>query len=157
MSLEPLQAWREPMPADWRGEISRLAERLSAGAALDAEQAGRLRRLASMRTGAGERLQLRRLARKLLALPEPPQGFRTFRLLLVSNRMLSFLAGDLEAAGLARGLMIETVETDYDAVRALAFGHGPRPQGRFDAIFMLLDAGFFRADIPLLEPDREAE
>ena len=156
MSLEPLQAWREPMPADWRGEISRLAERLSAGAALDAEQAGRLRRLASMRTGAGERLQLRRLARKLLALPEPPQGFRTFRLLLVSNRMLSFLAGDVEAAGLARGLMIEAVETDYDAVRALALGAAERPAGRFDGVLLMLDAGFVPAGADLLDHAGEA-
>jgi len=156
MSLEPLQAWREPMPADWRGEISRLAERLSAGVALDADQAGRLRRLASMRTGAGERLQLRRLARKLLALPEPPQGFRTFRLLLVSNRMLSFLAGDVEAAGLARGLMIEAVETDYDAVRALALGAAERPAGRFDGVLLMLDAGFVPAGADLLDHAGEA-
>jgi FkbH-like protein len=157
MSLEPLQAWREPMPADWRGEIARLAEPLSAGASLDAQAAARLRRLASMRAGAGERLQLRRLTRKLLALPKPPpEGFSIFRLLLVSNRTLSFLAGDLEAVCLSRGLVVEAVETDYDAVRALAMGAAEPPAGRFDAVLLLLDAAFFPAGAQLLDREGEA-
>src|SRR5580704_7041154 len=128
MAVEALQAWREPICADWRAEITGFVERLASGAALSGAEAGRLRRLATMRVGAGERLQLRRLARRALALGEPPPGFARFRLLLASNRTLSFLAGDVEAAGLARGLLIETVETDYGAVRAVALGQGDLPE-----------------------------
>ncbi|HEX3406088.1 MAG TPA: HAD-IIIC family phosphatase [Caulobacteraceae bacterium] len=109
-----------------------------------------------MGLGAGERLQLRRLARKLLARADPPEGFRTFRLLLVSNRTLSFLASDLQAAGLARGLLIDAVETDYDAVRALALGAAEPPAGRFEAVLLMLDADFFPAGVELLDQAGEA-
>lgn len=155
MSVDALQAWREPICADWRAGIAGFAERLASGASLSSNEAGRLRRLATMRIGAGERLQLRRLARRALAFGEPPPGFARFRLLLVSNRTLSFLASDVEAAGLARGLLIETVETDYDAVRAVALGQGDPPDGRFDAVLLMLDAGFFPAEPEA--PDEEAD
>ncbi len=145
------------MPADWRARTARLAGRLAAGGSLEAGQAGELRRLASMRIGAGERLQLRRLARRLLAHDEPAAGFRMFRLLLVSNRTLSFLAGDLEAAGLSRGLLVDAVETDYDAVRALALGGAAPPAGRFDAVLLMLDAAFFQSRSELLDLAGEAE
>jgi FkbH-like protein len=157
MSIDALQAWREPICADWRAEIALFAQRLASGANLSGAESGRLRRLATMRIGAGERLQLRRLARRALALGEPPPGFGRFRLLTVSNRTLSFLASDVEAAGLARGLLIETVETDYDAVRAVALGQGDLPDGRFDAVLLMLDAGFFPAEAELLDEASEAE
>ena len=156
MGIEPHQAWREPMAADWRARIARLADQLSAGDQLGVDEAGQLRRLAGMRIDAGERLQLRRLVRRLLAHDEPPAGFRAVRLLLVSNRTLSFLAGDLEAAGLSRGLLVDAVETDYDAVRALALGGAEPPAGRFDAVLLLLDAGFFQKRPVLLDRAGEA-
>ncbi len=139
MTIEALQSWREPLAADWREQLATLESE-------DVVDGGRLRRLAAMRLGDSERLRLVRTLRRLRRRPEPPMGFRGFRLLLVSNRTLSYFAGDLEAAGAARGLTIETVEAGYDNVAALALDPAtPAPDGRFDAAFLLLDTDYFAA------------
>jgi FkbH-like protein len=158
MTIESLQAWREPIVAEWRGEAAGLANNLK-NAGGDLEFASRrLRRLASMRLGEAERLHLRRLVKTARNLPEPPPGFRPFRLLLVSNRTLSFLAADLEAAGAARGLLIEAVETEYDSAHALALNPAiEAPSGRFDAVMLLMDSDFFPVDYGLLDSASEAK
>ena len=107
--------------------------------------------------GDGERLRLRRLVKQALALPASIPGFRPFRLLLVSNRTLSFLAAYIDAAGAARGLLIEAVETEFDSVRLLALVPSlPAPSGRFDAS-LLLDADFFPTQGDLLDKAAEFE
>ena len=155
MSIASLQAWRAPLADDWRGQASRVAEDVRAG---NFETVGgRLRRLAGMRLGDGERIQLRRLVRLIRSLPDLPPGFTPFRLLLVSNRTVSFLAADLEAAGAARGLAIDIVETEYDNVHALALDTtGTVPTGPFDAVLLLLDAGYFAPSADLLDPAAES-
>jgi FkbH-like protein len=159
MTIESLLAWREPIVADWRGEAAHLASDLKKVAGGDPESAARrLRRLASMRLGDGERLQLLRLVKRARSLPESLPGFRPFRLLLVSNRTLSFVAGDLQAVGAARGLLIETVETDYDSVYSLALNPAiETPSGRFDAVMLLVDASFFPVNCDLLDVATEAK
>ena len=155
MSIASLQAWRAPLAADWREQVRRVAEDARAGN-LDTV-GGRLRRLAAMRLGDGERLQLRRLVRLVTSLPTLPTGFTAFRLLLVSNRTVSFLAADLEAAGAARGLAIEAVDTDYDSVSALALNPAsPVPAGPFDAVLLLVEADFFAPSLELLDREKEA-
>ena len=155
MSIASLQSWRAPLAADWREQARRVTEDVGAGN-LDTV-GGRLRRLAGMRLGDGERLQLRRLMRLVRSLPTLPAGFTPFRLLLVSNRTVSFLAADLEAAGAARALAVEAVETDYDSVTALALDPAsPAPAGPFDAVLLLLDADFFAASPELLDRVKEA-
>ena len=155
MPIACLEAWREPLAPDWREQAKRVADDVRKGDL--STVGGRLRRLAGMRLGDAERLQMRRLVRLARALPEPPSGFRTFRLLLVSNRMVSFLAADLEAAGAARGLVIEAVETEYDSVNALVYDRTSKvPNGRFDAVLLLLDAGFFATARELLDVAAEA-
>ncbi|HEY1750703.1 MAG TPA: HAD-IIIC family phosphatase [Caulobacteraceae bacterium] len=151
-------AWREPIVAGWRDELAALGKAVVSSEGLSAAAAGRLKRLASMRLGDGERLRLGRLARSATARPQLPPGFRRFRLLLASNRTTSFLAADLAAAGVARGLLIEAIETDYDAVRALALGPVRAPdEADVDAVLLLLDAGFFEAGAALLSDGGETE
>ena len=155
MSIASLQSWRAPLAADWREQARRVTEDVGAGN-LDSVGA-RLRRLAAMRLGDGERLQLRRLVRLVRSLPTLPAGFTPFRLLRVSNRTVSFLAADLEAAGAARALAVEAVETDYDSVTALALDPASAaPAGPFDAVLLLLDADFFAASPELLDRVKEA-
>jgi FkbH-like protein len=156
MSTASLQSWREPCVADWREQARRVAEDVRARR-LDTV-GGRLRRLAGMRLGDGERVQMRRLVCLIRSLPELPAGLVRYRLLLVSNRTVSFLAADLEAAGAARGLVVEAVETAYDSVSALAFdSSSPAPDGAFDAVLLLVDADFFAPPAVLLDSTAEAE
>jgi len=110
-----------------------------------------------MRLGDGERLRLTRLARKARALPAPPPGFRGFRLLVVSNRTTHFLAEALEAAGVARGLLIEAVEAPFDSIQAIALNPAfEAPAGPFDAVLLLADAHFLRGAGALLDAAQEA-
>jgi FkbH-like protein len=156
MSITSLQSWREPLAGDWRARAKALGEDLRTGAGGDV--GGRLRRLAAMRLGDGERLVLRRLVRHVRSLPEPLAGFRSLRVLLVSNRTMSFFAADLEASGAARSLIIEAVETGYDSVRTLALNPTAElPAGRFDAVLLALDADFFAPQQELLDSPRERE
>jgi FkbH-like protein len=116
------------------------------------------RRLASMRLGDGERLLLKRIVAAARALPNSVPGFRPFRVLMVSNRTLSFFASDLEVAGAARGLLIETVEAPYDSIAALALTPSAAGAfGRFDAVFVLFDAAFLPGGNALLDRAREAD
>jgi FkbH-like protein len=158
MTIESLLTWREPIVADWHGEVAQLASDLEKIVGSAQAAAVRLRRLASMRLGDGERLRLRRLVKRARSLSDPLPGFRPFRVLLVSNRTLSFLAADLEAAGAARGLLIETVETDYGRVHSLALNSAiDPPPGAFDAVMLLIDAGFFPVNCELLDAAAEVE
>src|ERR1700735_1780100 len=158
MTIESLLAWREPIVGNWRDQVAQLASDLKKIGGVTKSAAPRLRRRAGMRIGDGERLQLRRLVKQARGLAEPLPGFRPFRLLLISNRTLSFLVGDLEAAGAARGLLIEAVETDYDSVRSLALNPSVAvPPGRFDGSFLLIDADFFSTQRELLDAATESE
>ena len=158
MTVESVLAWREPIGANWRGEAAQLLNDLKTSAADLDSAARRLRRLASVRLGEGERLQLVRLVKAARNYPHPLPGFRAFRLLLVSNRTVSFVARDLEAAGAARGLLIEAVETDYDSVHSLALNPATEaPPGRFDAVLLLVDADFFPANYDLLDVATETK
>lgn len=156
MSLEALSAWREPLSADWRTRAKALGAALKAGEDDAAALAAELRRLGGQRMGDGERLQARRLAQAARKGPALP-GFRPFRLLTVSNRTLSFLTADLEVAGLARAMLIEPVETGFDAVAALALNpSAAAPEGPFDAVLLLLDASFFPAPDGVMDEAGEA-
>ncbi len=155
MALETFMAWREPLSPGWREEAGGLLKALRAGT-VDPAAAARLIRLGRMRLGDGERLQLGRLARAAIPHAAAMPGLRHLRIALVSNRTLDFFARELEAAGPARRLLIECVETGYDAVASLALNPAAaRPEGRFDAVFLLLDPEYFAADVPLLAPDLE--
>src|SRR5271155_3790662 len=102
MTIESLLAGREPIVPNWRDQAAQLASDLKKIGGVTKSAAPRLRRLAGMRIGDGERLHLRRLVKQAHGLAETLPGFRLFRLLLISNRTMSFLADDLEAAGAAR-------------------------------------------------------
>jgi predicted enzyme involved in methoxymalonyl-ACP biosynthesis len=154
MTIESLRAWREPIGAEWRGEAAQLASDFNIVSGDSESVSRRLRRLSVIQLGQGERLQLRRLVKTAVKLPE----FRLFRLLLVSNRTMSFVAGELEASGAARGLLIQTVEADYDSVHSLALNPLIEvPPGNFDAVFLLIDADFFPVGHGLLDRAMEAE
>lgn len=158
MTVESLQAWREPIIAGWRDELAALAQQIARGEPLSVAAAGQLRRLAAMRLDDGQRLRLGRLARSAMPRPELLPGFRTYRLLLASNRTTSFLAADVMTAGLARGLLIDPVETEFDGVRALALGTGRGPdRGEVDGVLLLLDNGFFNNGAALLSEADEAD
>lgn len=86
MTIEALQAWREPLAEDWRERLGAVLATLAADRDADA---GLLRRLAAMRLGDGERVRLLHALRRLRERDQLPRGFRGFRLLLVSNRMLN--------------------------------------------------------------------
>lgn len=157
MAIDSFLAWREPIAASWREEIAHLAACLKHGEELAPLQTARLRRLAAMRLGDGERLWLRRLLQQVRKLAKPLAGYRRFRILVVSNRVTSFLAGEIEVSGAARGLLIEVLETDYDAARRIALGQaGDATEERVDAVLLLLDFGFFQAEPALLDEEREA-
>jgi FkbH-like protein len=158
MSVERTMLWREPLSGSWRADAQALTAVLKAPQQADLEAAGdRLRRLASMRVGDGERLQLTRLVKRARALSAPLPGFRRFRLLMVSNRTTHFLGEALEAAGAARGLLIEAVETPFDSIRALALNPAfEPPAGPFDAVLLLADAYFLQGSGALLDAAQEA-
>jgi FkbH-like protein len=158
MTIEALLAWREPIIAAWRDELAALSRDLAGGEQLSAQAAGHLKRLACMRLGDGERLRLTRFGKIAAARPEPLPGYRRFRLLIVSNRTVSFLAAELVASGLARGLLIEPIETEYDSVRALALGEADLPdRADADGVLLLLDGGFFNVGAALLSSVDDAD
>jgi FkbH-like protein len=159
MPIDTHRAWRQPISKDWRGQAAQLASDLKAADGVDRNSISRrLRYLAGMQIGDGEQLLLRRLVKQARNLSEPLPNFRPFRLLLVSNRTISFLAGNIEVAGAARGLLIEAVETEYDSVRSLALNPSSvAPEGRFDAVFLLIDADFFLTHCDLLDSAAETQ
>jgi FkbH-like protein len=157
MPIKSLMSWREPRSTDWRDEAKRITSALKAGDRTIGV-AQRIRRLGSMRLDDGERLQLRRIVKLARELAEPLPEYRLYRLLVVSNRTTNFFAADLEAAGTARGLLIETVDAGYDNVEALAFNaQSELPSGRFDAVLLMLDGGFFPASGSFLDIEAEAD
>jgi FkbH-like protein len=157
MPINLLSNWREPRSTDWRDQARQVASALKAGDG-GIGVARQVRRLGGMRLDDGERLQLRRIVKLARDLADPLPEFRPYRLLLVSNRTTSFFAADLETAGVARGLLIETVDAGFDNVESLALNaQAEVPPGRFDAVFVLLDGGFFPAAVEFLEIDAEAE
>jgi FkbH-like protein len=156
MPIEPLLSWREPRSDGWRDEAKRITSALKAGDG-GIGVAQRIRRLGSMRLDDGERLQLRRIVKSARELADPLPEFRLYRLLVVSNRTTNFFAADLESAGIARGLLIEAVDAGYDNVEALAFSaHSEMPEGRFDAVLLMLDVGFFPTESEFLDIGAEA-
>lgn len=159
MGVERLSGWREPICARWRDEIELLAVSVGESAAATAESsAGRLKRLAGMRLGESERLLLGRLLRRIRRSGNPLPGFTDFRILIVSNRTTAFFARDIEVAGVARGLQIAAVEAKYDSVRPLALDPAVAPpEGRFDAVLLLVDAYFFASRSELLDTAAEAD
>ena len=158
MDMDDLQVWREPLQSGWLGEAADLATCLtSEPQTIDFKRlAGRLRRLAGVRLGDIEKLRLRRLSKVARIFSFKLPGYRVFRLLLVSNRTVSFFAGELETSGLARGLLIEAVETDFDSVANLALNPSANvPEGRFDAVLLLVDEDFFPDRGKLLDDEGE--
>jgi FkbH-like protein len=157
MSLDDFMAWREPLALDWRDQVRAVLDKLQIDGAKDAALSGKIRRLAAMRAGDRERLVLARLAKVAQKAPSALPQFRPLRVLLVSNRTLTFFADHLAASGLSRGLLIEAVETEYDSTAVLALDPAfPVPVGRFDAVFLLLDPDWISASAPLLDQTAEA-
>lgn len=158
MVFQTCLSWREPLTSDWRVKAAEILALYRAGAnQSEIDAAGnRLRRLSAMRLGDGERLVLRRIAKAARSLNSPPSNFRAFRILLVSNRSLGFFGGNLEVAGLARGLLIDVVDTEFGAVSSLAFDPAiSPPDGPFDAVFLLQDEGAFQSRLELLDAKAE--
>jgi FkbH-like protein len=149
--------WREPASADFAAKLKWAADELREGTDERADVAKVIRRLAAMRVPLDQRSRLQRLGKRSFAVANRIPGYRPLRMLAVGNRTLDFLAVDLAAAGLARGLAIELVSSGFDATASLALGaEWQGPAGPFDAVFLMLDAAAFAEAAPLLD-QTEAE
>ena len=148
--------WRPPLSDDWSERLAALAASVEgeldgAGADIGIEA----RRLASMRLAGWSRCGWAN-SRNVWPMREWLITLRTFRL-AVGARTMSFLSVELPAAGLARGLLLDVAEANYDATAALAlgaaefnFGHG------FDATLLYLDPVGLIAPGTLLDEAAEA-
>ncbi|HEY1629860.1 MAG TPA: HAD family hydrolase [Rhizomicrobium sp.] len=154
-----LLPWRAPLSADWierwtdaDGKVKALAK----GEEVDqAALAIALRRLANQQLGPREQVKLENLASRLGAVADKMPALRRFKLGLIGNRTLDFLARPLRAAGLARGLLLEVFDAPYDAVASFAYGPSNPFSEKLDAVAVLLDEGAFQLPAGLL--DRAAE
>jgi FkbH-like protein len=142
--MNELFAWRAPLAPDWTERWSALDALVRQRPFLEADPArAEARWLANQRLGSHEQLKLEALARRLGPLGDA-LGLPRFRLGLIGNRTLGLLVGPLHAAGLARGLLIETTEAPYDSVAQFAFGAAEVFAGhKLDAVAILLDAQAF--------------
>lgn len=151
--------WRAAPPSDWLDQFRAVQETVLAfepgsdGKAL----ALRLRGLANRQLDTGRLMKVARLVQQLL--PHARQlGLRRFRIGLIGNRTLSYLAGALGAAGLARGLLLDAVEAPYDSASAFAYGHGDLFNGEpVDAVVALLDEAGLTSPGDLLRFDQERD
>jgi FkbH-like protein len=154
--------WRRPMMPDWKNRFAEIEGRLAAretGAdngepsiAQDAQT------LANQRLGPLELVKTSRLATKLWADRDKWKSLRPFRVALVGNRTLSFLAASLPAAALARGILLDVLETEFDSAAALAMGSDAFDTGGpVDATLLMLDEGAFAHAGALLDQSAETQ
>ena len=134
--------WRAPPRAERDAALAALAGDIRSAAPdqpLPESLCLAARSLAGERPAPLDSLRLGRLAARIAAHPGGQRGLTPLRVLLTGALNTSPLAADLPAAGLARGLLIETVETAFDIAPALAAGAAPPPPGPFHAVLLLSD------------------
>lgn len=157
--------WRPPLPTDWSARFDALtahADELVGSHGSHAQACGRdivveARRLAGVRLGPIEGVRLGKLAKRLWPLRDRLTLCHPFRLAVVGSRTTSFLSAALPAAGLARGLLIDVTEADYDVTAALAMGAAElRLSGQVDATLLYLDPEALIGPGVLLDPAAEA-
>ncbi len=136
--------WRPPRQANWDAACQALAGDIAATPAdqpVSIALCHTLRGLAGQRPKPLDGVKLGRLARQLAERPGGAQGLRRFRLAIVGEQTLALLAADLAAAGLARGLLIETVVAPFGVSGAVAAGQVRLQQAEgFDAVLLMPDA-----------------
>jgi FkbH-like protein len=142
--------WRAPRASDWNERLEKLLEAVEAlSSAADSTAAGRAiadeaRVLANQRLDLREHRKLERLARRLWPRRESLSALRAFRIVLLGNCTLSYLAGALRGAALARGLLLDVVEAGFDATAAFALGRTALPEpGPVDAAVIVVDEAAF--------------
>lgn len=157
MTPDRLMPWL-PRPDDtWPDQFTRLQamvdEALSGGEA-DARIGDLVRQVAGIEPHAREQMRLGRLARKLRQLPSQALPLRPVRIGLAGSANVSFLAGALPGAGLARGLCIDAAEAPYGSLQPLAHGGGGAffPDG-LDALVVLADEAAVGAPVSLTDQD----
>ncbi|XAP79347.1 HAD-IIIC family phosphatase [Citromicrobium bathyomarinum] len=150
--------WKPPLSPEW-GEWKSTADALLTeaenGAELspDAQRqlAECLHRMAGEKLGPMQQLQLERLARRAVQAVPQLEPFRFLRVGIVSDRTLDFLAPALQAAGLARLLLIEPVLAPPGSAASLAFGAGDPFGGPVDIVLYWHDATMTHARTALLD------
>ncbi|NBB17403.1 HAD-IIIC family phosphatase [Caulobacter sp. SLTY] len=137
--------WRPPRQPDWDQACKALADRIAAlpeDAPVPAALTHALRALAGQRPAPLDAVKLGRIAGRLARRPAGVQGLRRFKLAIVGEQTLALLAADLPAAGLARGLLIETLEAPFGVGAAVADGQLElEDSAGFDAVLFMPKAG----------------
>jgi FkbH-like protein len=147
--------WRPPLDPGWADDLAGLTSGLKTLADLDPGAATAFahaaRRLANQRLGPLEQLRLNRLAARLWPHRDQLSALRPVRIALLSNRMVGLLAPEIRGAGLARGLLVDFVESEFDTAEAVASGGLALEDAEgLDATVLLLDGAAFFASGPRL-------
>ncbi len=156
--------WKAPASdewAAWKAEADALLKKAGNGDALSEAEGGRLaelvHRMAGERLDPMQQLQMERIARRLLPLRASLQALRYLRVGVGAVRTLDFLLPSLQAAGLARLLLVEPLLAPMGSVGAIAHGGGEPFQGEVDIVIYWQDATLAFSPTRLLDTDAEQD
>ena len=161
MSSEMHLPWRAPLFTDWHQRCKKLKNLLDTDpfpSELGEEVGVELRRLAGQRLGGIENVKLNQVAKKAFSLSRNLSTLRSFRLAVIGNRTLDFFSADICGAGLARGLLIDTVLAPYDSIVSIALENDYwDTDGHIDAVLLMFDDNLFQRTMHLLDDAGEKE
>ena len=146
--------WRPPLTPDWS---DRLAEIEAVIADAGKPDYAAIKTLANQQLGMREQLRIERLAKKLQKPELQDAAFAPVTIGLLGSRTLSYLPGPLAASGLARGLIVSSVEAHYDSVASFAFSPANCFDRALDAVLVVLDESAFASKRAVLDQAAEID
>ncbi|NOT38929.1 MAG: HAD-IIIC family phosphatase [Alphaproteobacteria bacterium] len=153
--------WRRPLVPDWNRRYDALWAQLANADQVSQTDAATLSVeacvLANQRLGPLEQIKINKLAARLWKVAASGT-LRRVRIAIFGNATLSLFAAHLKGSALARGMLLDTVESDFGTVTAFAMGAAQSTiEGPLDAALLSLDATAFARAERLLDIVKDAE
>ena len=151
--------WRRPAPAGWESQLARLRSLIAsldggeeADAATGKEIGLAAHALANVRLDPLQRVKLRRLLAPLWRHRKLVTPLRSYHLVALSNRTLSFLADEMEVQAPARKLLVKVSQGAYGSAISIGLGRGTLTLNEpADGILLFLDHDAFSLPALLLD------
>jgi FkbH-like protein len=154
--------WRRPLVLDWNQRFDLLSARVAQAhpgtEELEVEALyTEARILANQQLGPLEHIKINRIAARLQK-AGVVGAMRHVRLAIFGNTTLGLFAAHLRGAALARGILLDPIETDFDTVTAFALGTSRSTiEGPLDCALLCLDLSAFAKAERLLDQADDAK
>jgi FkbH-like protein len=156
--------WRPPAPDDWGQRLDRLLSNVSSvvndvaenASSVTADFGVELHVLANAQLGDLQRIKLGKCVKKLSPYRQHLAPLRSFRLLALSNRTLSWFNSELSIAAPARGLFLSVIEGGFDSATSVALNASTSEgQEAYDGVLLFFDHAAVVAPPRLLASEEE--